>query len=105
MAGAAHLNFFEAMRAEHCSRAGSDKEFETLNYRIKRRARAECAPVRPALLSALRVALVGRRALHYCPAIVLARPPLSRCTVCSAYKRRGGDARSLRAPFETLHAR
>ena len=67
VAGAAHLNFFEAMRAEHCSRAGSDKEFETLNYRIKRRARAECAPVRPALLSALRVALVGRRALQLLP--------------------------------------
>ena len=33
-AGAAHLDFFPAMQAEHCVRAGSSDKFETINYRI-----------------------------------------------------------------------
>ena len=45
-AGAAHLNFFEAMKAEHCLRTGCDFEFETLNYRIRRR-REPPPPARP----------------------------------------------------------
>ncbi len=34
-AGAAHLEFFKAMEAEHCSRTSCEEEFETLNYRIR----------------------------------------------------------------------
>ena len=34
--GSAHLDFFKAMEAEHCVRAGCDELFETLNYRIRR---------------------------------------------------------------------
>lgn len=33
--GSANLDFFNAMKAEHCSKAGSKDEFETLNYAIK----------------------------------------------------------------------
>ena len=36
LAGSAHLDFLEAMRAEHCLRGGHDEEFVTLNYHIQR---------------------------------------------------------------------
>ena len=38
--GSAHLDFFKAMEAEHCVRAGCDELFETLNYRICRSSAA-----------------------------------------------------------------
>jgi hypothetical protein len=31
------MDFFNAMEAEHLRRAGCNEEFETVNYRIKRR--------------------------------------------------------------------
>ncbi len=33
--GSAHLKFLDAMKAEHCSKAGSNDDFETPNYAIK----------------------------------------------------------------------
>jgi hypothetical protein len=33
-AGTPNLNFFEAMRAEHCSRFGWDQDFTTSNYNV-----------------------------------------------------------------------
>ncbi len=41
IAGAPHLKFMDAMRAEHCSKYGSDIVFETSNYRIRTTPAAE----------------------------------------------------------------
>jgi hypothetical protein len=37
VAGSPHLDFKDAMEAEHCKQAGCNEEFETINYRIQRR--------------------------------------------------------------------